>query len=287
MKVTIKVAIPDTSLSDSTNLRQKTTKAGRIARALAVFRVEEVFVYKTGFLPPSKMRDADLLVKILRYLDTPQYLRRRVFPKSPSLQFTGTLPPLRTRSHPLQSSLADLTVGTVRWGVQVRPNQIDLGFKKLISYPGAVSERDPTLFKVVSISPKITLEAIERSDVQEYWGYEARRIGGLVGFLKESENMTRIGFSRKAPPFKKLVDDLSSTISNTGSILAIFGGPVRGITELCVNEKEDVKHHIDFWINTVTDQGTETVRLEEALVISLGLMNNSFGEKLTKPGYNS
>ncbi len=60
MKVTIKVAVPDTSLSDSTNLRQKTTKAGRIARALAVFRVEEVFVYKTGFLPPSKIRDADL-----------------------------------------------------------------------------------------------------------------------------------------------------------------------------------------------------------------------------------
>lgn len=287
MKVTIKVAIPDTSLSDSTNLRQKTTKAGRIARALAVFRVEEVFVYKTGFLPPSKMRDADLLVKILRYLDTPQYLRRRVFPKSPSLQFTGTLPPLRTRSHPLQSSLADLTEGTIRWGVQVRPNQIDLGFKKLISYSESVSERDPTLFKVVGISPKITLEAIERSDVQEYWGYEARRIGGLVGFLKESENMTRIGFSRKAPSFKKMVDDLSSTISNTGSILAIFGGPVRGITELCVNEKEDVKHHIDFWINTVMDQGTETVRLEEALVISLGLMNSSFGEKLTKSGYNS
>ncbi len=285
--MTIKVAIPDTSLSDSTNLRQKTTKAGRIARALAVFRVEEVFVYKTGFLPPSKMRDADLLVKILRYLDTPQYLRRRVFPKSPSLQFTGTLPPLRTRSHPLQSSLADLTEGTIRWGVQVRPNQIDLGFKKLISYSGAVSERDPTLFKVVNISPKITLEAIERSDVQEYWGYEARRIGGLVGYLKESENMTRIGFSRKAPSFKKLVDDLSSTISNTGSILAIFGGPVRGVSELCAKEKEDVKHHIDFWINTVPDQGTETVRLEEALVISLGLMNNSFGEKLTKSGYNS
>jgi len=281
----LKVAIPDTSLADSTNLRKKTAKAGRIARAMAVFRVEEVFVYKTNFLPPSKMRDADLLVRILKYLDTPQYLRRRIFPQSPSLQFAGTLPPLRTRSHPLQSSLSDLSKGSVRWGVQVRPNQIDLGFDKLIDHPEIVSERDPTLFRVVSTSPKIALEIIERSDVKEYWGYEASRIGGLVELLKQSEGMTRIGFSRNAPSFKKLEGDLTSTISNTKSVLAIFGGPERGIIELCANEQEDIKHHVDFWVNTIEGQGTETVRLEEALLISLGLLNNSIGEKITKSGY--
>ena len=285
--MTLKVALPDTSLADSTNLRKKTAKAGRIARAIAVFRVEEVVVYTTGHLPPSKIRDADLLVKILRFLDTPQYLRRRIFPKSPSLQYTGTLPPLRTRSHPLQSAISDLSEGSVRWGVQVRPNQIDLGFDKLIDYPEMVSERDPTLFRVVSTSPKIVLEIIERSDVPAYWGFEASRIGGLVNLLKQSEGTTRIGFSRKAPSFKNLEEDLSSTISNTKSVLAIFGGPERGITELCTNESEDIKHHIDFWVNTIEGQGTETVRLEEALLISLGLLNNSIGEKITKSGFNS
>ena len=55
--MTLKVAIPDTSLTDGNNLREKTGKAGRIARALAVFRVEEVLVYKTGLLPSSKMKD--------------------------------------------------------------------------------------------------------------------------------------------------------------------------------------------------------------------------------------
>ncbi|MGY5881814.1 MAG: putative RNA uridine N3 methyltransferase [Candidatus Thorarchaeota archaeon] len=283
--MTLKVALPDTSLADSTNLRKKTAKAGRIARAIAVFRVEEVFVYKTGFLPPSKMRDADLLVRILRYLDTPQYLRRRIFPKSSSLQFAGTLPPLRISSHPLKSSLADLSKGSVRWGVQVRPNQIDLGFDRLIDYPEIVSERDPTLFRVVNTSPKIVLETIERSDVQEYWGYEASRIGGLVDLLKQSEGMTRIGFSRNAPSFKNLEDDIISTISNTQSVLAIFGGPERGIIELCAKKQEDIKHHVDFWVNTIEGQGTETVRLEEALLVSLGLLNNSVGEKITKSGY--
>ncbi len=284
--MTLKVAIPDTSLIDGTNLRDKTTKTGLIARAMAVFRVEEVLVYNTGFLPSSRIRDADLLVKLLKYLDTPQYLRRRVFPKSASLQFAGTLPPLRTRSHPLQSSLRDLSKGEVRWGVQVRPNQIDLGFDKLIDYPDIVSEREPTLFLVVDTSPKIGLEQIKRSDVKEYWGYDVRRIGGLVDFLKESEGITRIGFSRKAPSYKQLHDDLVSTIANTKSVLAIFGDPERGIIELCANEKEDVKHHVDFWVNTIEGQGTETVRLEEALFVSLGLLNSSVGDKISKTGYN-
>lgn len=283
--MTLKVALPDTSLTDSTNLRKKTAKAGRIARALAVFRVEEVYVYKTGFLPPSKIRDADLLVRILRYLDTPQYLRKRIFPKSQSLQFAGTLPPLRTRSHPLQTSLTDLSNGSVRWGVQVRPNELDLGLDKLVEYPEIVSERDPTLFRVVSTSPKIILQIIERVDVKEYWGYEASKIGGLLDLLKQSEGITRIGFSRKAPTFRNLENDLTSTISNTRSVLAIFGGPERGITELCVNEIEDIKHHIDFWVNTIENQGTETVRLEEALLVSLGLLNNLIGDKITKSGY--
>lgn len=282
----LKVALPDTSLIDGTNLREKTTKTGMIARAMAVFRVEEVLVYNTGFLPSSRIRDADLLVKLLKYLDTPQYLRRRVFPKSASLQFAGTLPPLRTRSHPLQSSIRDLFEGDVRWGVQVRPNQLDLGFDKLIDYPDIVSERDPTLFRVVNTSPKIVLEQIQRSDVKGYWGYNVKRIGGLVDFLKESEGITRIGFSRKAPSFKQLQDDLISTITNTKSVLAIFGDPERGITELCANEKEDVKHHVDFWVNTIEGQGTETVRLEEALFVSLGLLNSSVGDKISKTGYN-
>ena len=107
-----------------------------------------------------------------------------------------------------------------------------------------------------------------------------------MDLLKQSEDMTRIGFSRKAPSFKNLEDDLTSTIANTKSVLAIFGGPERGITELCANENEDIKHHVDFWVNTIEGQGTETVRLEEALLVSLGLLNSLIGADITKSGYN-
>ena len=283
--MTLKVAIPDTSLIDCTDLRQKTVKVGQIARALVIFRVEEVIVYNTGRQSSTQTKDADLLVKLLRFLDTPQYLRRRVFPQSPSLQYAGLLPPLRTRSHPLLSKVTDLTVGTVRWGIQVRAGKIDLGLDELIDSPIMVSERDPTLFRIEATTPAMSLTIINRSDAPVYWGYVASRTGSLLELLGESSDMTRIGFSRKAPPFQKLEKDLKSTVSNTGSVLAIFGSPDRGILELCDSQRDDVKNHIDFWANTIDDQGSETVRLEEALTVSLGLLNSVVGKVIARPGF--
>lgn len=283
--MTLRVAIPDASLTDCSDLRQKTVKAGSIARALAVFRVDSVHIYDTGMLGPEKKRDADLLSKIFRYLDTPQYLRKLVFPKSQSLKFAGLLPPLRIKSHPLETSISEIAEGSVRWGVQVRPGKIDLGLGKLVNYPNTVSERDPTLFRVTQTNPQIVLEVAYRDDIEDYWGFEVDRVKDLSKFLKESDDSTRIGFSRKAPYFNQLETDLKSTIAGTQSVLAIFGGPSHGILEFFRKERADVKSHIDFWVNTIPNQGTETVRLEEAIFSSLALLNSTVGPMIAKPGF--
>ena len=139
----LEVAIPDTSLIDCTDLRQKTMKVGSISRAFAVFRVERVHIYRTSLLPQNQERDVDLLLRLLQYMDTPQYLRKRVFPHTPSLKYVGLLPPLRTRSHPLHIAVKDIEAGDVRWGIQVRDGIVDIGVKQLIKYPGRGGEREP------------------------------------------------------------------------------------------------------------------------------------------------
>jgi hypothetical protein len=284
--MTLNVAIPDTALIDCPDLRQKTVKAGSIARALAVFRVDNVYIYHTGTLATSKKRDADLLTKLLRFMDTPQYLRKRIFPKSPSLKYAGILPPLRTRSHPLESTKSKLQEGVVRWGVQIRSGKVDLGLDRPINYANTISERDPTLFRVKKILPRIVLEIIDREDIEEYWGFSVERVRNLSGLLEEEKDATRIGFSRKAPPFHRLESDLKATVAGTQSVLAIFGGPGHGILEVFKEERETVKSNIDFWVNTIADQGTETVRLDEALLVSLGVLNVSLGPMVAKPGFH-
>jgi predicted SPOUT superfamily RNA methylase MTH1 len=282
----LQVAIPDTSLVDCPDLREKTVKVGSLARAMAVFRVDSVMVYKTGHVPASQKKDVDLLVRLLEYMDTPQYLRKRVFPISPSLKYVGLLPPLRTPSHPLITAIENLIEGMHRWGIQSRDGHVDIGVKQLIVHPEPVSEREPTLFRIVQTKPKIRLEVASRDEVEEYWGFRVTRIGSLVENLRDTSEATRIVFSRHAPSYAILEDEIKSTVSNTKSVLAVFGGPKRGVGALLSEDKNELKKNVDFWVNTIPDQGTETVRLEEALFASLGLLNKSVGKIVARPGFH-
>ena len=78
-KLRIFVAIPDSSLSDEKNLREKTIKIGRFARVFSIFGVNKVIIYKD---PTTKNMNSDkLLMKlILDFLNTPQYLRKSIYP---------------------------------------------------------------------------------------------------------------------------------------------------------------------------------------------------------------
>ena len=72
------IAIPASVISDTPHLREKTGKIGLIGRSAAIFRVDEIVVYRDN---PKTAQDADLglIATLLRYLETPQYLRKRLF----------------------------------------------------------------------------------------------------------------------------------------------------------------------------------------------------------------
>src|SRR5881628_899858 len=95
----LSVALPASFTRDIPHLREKTGRVGIIARALAIFRVDEVVVYNDGNDRISK-QEGRLFEKLLVYQETPQYMRRELFTRDPDLQFAGTLPPLRLPSHP-------------------------------------------------------------------------------------------------------------------------------------------------------------------------------------------
>lgn len=67
--------------------------AGQIARAATVFRIDEVVVFdstpaaENGSAGDGEESGARFLVRILEYLETPQYLRRRLFPMHKNLKF--------------------------------------------------------------------------------------------------------------------------------------------------------------------------------------------------------
>ena len=52
-----------------------------------------------------------------------------------------------------------------------------------------------------------------------------------------------------------------------------FGAPLRGLHEIAQDEGLDLAKTMDFVVNTVPNQGTVTVRTEEALLASLAILN--------------
>src|SRR5713101_3042965 len=111
----LSVALPASFTRDVPHLREKTGRVGLIARSLAIFRVDEVVIYKDQN-DSSSVREASLFEKLLSFQETPQYLRRALFKQDPDLQFSGILPPLRIPSHP---NIADPRIGEIREGLVV------------------------------------------------------------------------------------------------------------------------------------------------------------------------
>ncbi|HUW47814.1 MAG TPA: putative RNA uridine N3 methyltransferase, partial [Patescibacteria group bacterium] len=100
----LSIAIPASVVSDTPHLREKTSKMGMIGRAAAIFKVNAIIIYPDDPRANQK-KDMELIDRVLTYMETPQYLRKRLFELSPDLQFAGILPPLRTPHHPLDRKL--------------------------------------------------------------------------------------------------------------------------------------------------------------------------------------
>ena len=93
----LSILIPSSLTSESKDPRIKTYKVGQIARLASIFRVDKIIIYKDPEYDDSKFIDL-----VLRYAETPQYLRKQLFPLRDELKYVGVIPPLRTPHHPLQ-----------------------------------------------------------------------------------------------------------------------------------------------------------------------------------------
>ena len=264
----LSVAIPDSSLSDESTKADKSRKASVLARACAIFGVQTIYVYNDG----ASKDDCRLLVTILRYLETPQFLRRRLFPKMGSLKFAGLLHPLKIPSHLASADSKSVRTGDIRDGIVLAVKGrrfVDVGIKSLVQYFGKTKPGSRITVQFKEGHPKLTVKEIPRSDAPGYWGYAVRERAGLYDLLSEWKGRT-ILTSRKA---KMITSEQAAAYAKSdGPLLVAFGSPERGIPEILgdrIKRVQDAKK-----LNFFPNQQTETVRLEEALLGTLGIINS-------------
>lgn len=280
-KKKLSIAIPASLVSDTPHLREKTAKIGLIGRTAAIFRVNEILIYPDN--PRiNQTKDAAFINTLLTYMETPQYLRKRLFELRPELQYAGVLPPLRTPHHPLNRKAEDLRIGEYRDGVAVSKTNagtlVDIGVDK----PALLTESNVSIgkrvtVKITQIADKVQVSLANREDIHYYWGYtvniEKLSIGRLIagrGF-----NLV-VGTSRYGVPFKEVANEIDKKWQAARSILVAFGAPSWGLQEIVKSEGLRLEDVTDFVVNIVPSQGTETVRTEEALIACLAIMNVYF-----------
>jgi predicted SPOUT superfamily RNA methylase MTH1 len=274
------VAIPASVVSDTPHLRERTSKVGLIGRAAAIFRVNEIVVYVDN--PKVKQdADVDLIVTLLEYMETPQYLRKRLFKIEPRLQYVGIMPPLRTPHHPLNRKTENLKAGEYREGVVLSENKegllVDIGVERpalLREKQFAVGKR--VTLQIVKAGEPIEVQAVS-GEVPVYWGYAVTlERHSLKRFIENRKFDLTVGTSIKGAKWTDVAGELVGKWKKANSVLIAFGAPTRGLYEIARDEGVNLNELMDFVVNTIPAQGTETVRTEEALLATLAILNVQF-----------
>ncbi|GAB0496654.1 hypothetical protein MMPV_007967 [Pyropia vietnamensis] len=224
---TLSIALPGSILSNAQSSELRTYLAGQISRAAAIFRVDEVVVFgerdaaaasvgpgggrRRSSVPVPEAED--LLALLLTYLETPQYLRKHLFPLNPALRLAGLLNPLAATHHlpydeafrfregvvvpppgggdssgggqPVPSSLVD--VGLRRWASLPSPvasgTRVTVDFGAAFTAHEAIPGRHLPAVVVDRSAPRDTPAA--GWPAGRYWGYTVRRAATLSAVFEE------------------------------------------------------------------------------------------------------
>jgi hypothetical protein len=277
----LSIGIPASVISDTPHLREKTSKIGLVGRAAAIFRVDEIIIYPDN-PKVNQTADMDLIATLLAYMETPQYLRKRLFKLRPELQYAGILPPLRTAHHPLNRKMKNLKVGEYREGVTLSRTKegtlIDIGVEQpaLIPNKQLPTEKRFTL-KITKVEKRVEVELANRDEIPTYWGYIVTAERHPLGKLVRSRGFDlTVATSKYGVPFPDVAEKIAEKWKKADSVLVAFGAPSQGLYEIVKNEGFNLDDVVDFVVNTIPIQGTETVRTEEALFASLAILNMQF-----------
>jgi predicted SPOUT superfamily RNA methylase MTH1 len=159
---------------------------------------------------------------------------------------------------------------------------VDIG----IGEPLSISETIPPKTRVTLHFPagyKGEAEPVHpdapRTDAGYFWGYGVRKCSSLSKVFTESTyeggydisvgtSERGVGLSTAFPPGKRV---------NFNHLLIVFGGP-RGLEYAAMNDPDlsgmnisggRTRELFDHWVNVLPNQGSRTIRTEEAVLIAL------------------
>jgi hypothetical protein len=97
--------------------------------------------------------------------------------------------------------------------------------------------------------------------------------GSLGELLQQKPFDLTIATSKKGKHITSVFEELREKWTVSKKTLLAFGAPSQGLYEILSREQLKLEEVADFVVNTIPNQGTETVRTEEALCATLSIFN--------------
>ncbi|KAJ8105029.1 hypothetical protein ONZ43_g7586 [Nemania bipapillata] len=277
---------------------QRTGLVSHVARALAIFGIDEVVIYDDSPLdarpanidPAAYTGDVDpcgYLDHLLQYMEMPPFMRRTLLPLHPNLKAAGLMTSLDIPSHPHHTDWLPYCEGVTTSGATAdgTGTLVDVGRKD----PVTISQDIPPKTRItlqMNQDDWATGEPVDpiapRTEGGFYWGYAVRRCKTLSAVFEEcayeggydlSIGTSERGLSvSEAFPERKRREPY-----NFNHLIVVFGGP-RGIEYAAENDpalqeigisRGRTKELFDYWVNILPGQGSRAIRTEEALFIGL------------------
>jgi len=273
-KVMSYVLLPATFLREIPHLREKTLRASMIARALAIFRIDHVIIYKD--VNDEKWRDdAKLFKLLLEYFKTPPYLKRFLFKRLKELKYVGVAPPLKAPSHPEHALdfSSDFRLALIlKKGKEILA-EAGLPHVVKVKNKEKVHDKDLVILQIRQSEDDFVGEVVD--SVPHYWDYDVSIENDLPSLIKKYHKLDNliISTSRYGEDIRDIIEKLRVSLNKSSSVMIIFGSPKEGLKEIFNRFGLDINHDSDYVINFIPLQGVKTVRTEEALMSTLSIIN--------------
>ncbi|XP_072955057.1 uncharacterized protein [Typha angustifolia] len=288
---TISIAVAGSVIDNAQSLELATLLAGQIARAVAIFRIDEVVVFDNiaeasndSEVTVENESGAQFLVRVLRYLETPQYLRRRLFPMHTSLKFVGLLPPLDAPHHVRKHEWSPFREGVTLDGDRANGTPVDVGLSKNVMVE-QILESGKRVTVAMGTNRDLKAECLRKvvlpSSPREmglYWGYKVRYASNLSGVINSSPYKGGYDHIIGTSEHGQVINSSELIIPKFMHLLIAFGG--LGGLEESIEEVNNLKGKgvndlFHSYLNTCPHQGSRTIRTEEAILISLQYFQDS------------
>ena len=270
------IAIPSSLIEDVNSKDERTRKIGMVARAAAIYRAERIFVFRDPI--GERPRDAEFIARVLEYVATPPYLRRKLFPIADDFEKVGLLHPLGIPPHRRSK---ELKPGEVREAVlELVGGRLyaEVGVGRLLEYSGhGQAGRRVT----VIIRARNGDYYCEEATPTEYWGYSVSVVDTLPKLVRSARPSHFVVTSRHGISLTDAWRRLSGIASSNASVLMAFGSR-RGLLEM--HERKEYEALGALIVNFIPGQGVETVRTEEAMIAVLSAMQVLGGIVAAAPG---